>query len=240
MSIGLDAAETDMPSRGDSLAEQVFRQLCSAILAGSFAPEERITIRRLADDWNVSVTPAREAVLRLISDGVLQATDRNAIVVPVRSPPEIQEIFEIRRALEGALGANAAVHMDAEDIAFLEQTQADFMQAIGRQDYKEVLRHNAQFHFRIYRRADLPVHLKIVESLWLRIGPTLRFMYPILQGAPDRRRRHDDIIDAARARDADGLKVTIIADLKTSEKALQRYSEEAAAQKRRFGTVRAR
>jgi DNA-binding GntR family transcriptional regulator len=232
MAIGTSEPEYETPTRGDSLAEQVYRQLCSAILSGSFAPDERITIRRLADDLRVSATPAREAVLRLISDGVLQATERNAIVVPARTEAEIEEIFGIRRSLEGSLAAKAASLLDESDLAFLSNTQEIFLKALDARDYKEVLRYNSQFHFRIYRRADLPVHLRIVEGLWLRIGPTLRYMYPILHADRDRHRRHENIIDRARAHDREGLKAAVLADLDTSEKALHRYLGQAASEPR--------
>jgi len=240
MAIGVSEPNYELPSRGDSLAEQVHRQLCAAILSGSFAPDERITIRRLAEELHVSATPAREAVLRLISDGVLQATERNAIVVPARTEAEIEEIFEIRRNLEGGLAAKAATLMDDSDLNFLTQTQGVFLEALAAQDYKEVLRLNAQFHFRIYRRAGLPVHLKIVEGLWLRIGPTLRYMYPILQADRSRRRRHEDIIERAQAHDADGLRAAILADLDTSEKALHRYLGQSVVEPRRRRVVSVR
>src|SRR5579871_2874893 len=190
MAVRENEASYETPTRGDSLAEQVYRQLRGAVLAGSFAPGERINIRRLADELGVSVTPARDAVLRLVSDDVLQLTERNAIIVPERDEAEIREIFHIRRGLEGNLAATAAARLDDADIDFLVATQQVFLQSIAAQDYREVLRYNSLFHFRIYQRADLPVHLKIVESLWLRIGPTLRFMYPTLQIDRQRQRRH--------------------------------------------------
>jgi GntR family colanic acid and biofilm gene transcriptional regulator len=223
----------EVPARGESLAEQVYRQLCVAILAGSFAPKERISIRRLADELQVSATPAREAVLRLISDGVLQATERNAIIVPSRTVAEIEEIFEIRRDLEGALAAKAASRLDAEDIEFLTQTQAVFLQAIAAQNYEDILKYNSQFHFRIYRSAGLPVYLKIIESLWLRIGPMLRYMYPTLMIDRESHHHHEDIIDCARSHDAQRLKAAIIADLGASEDVLHRHLEQAAAEPRR-------
>jgi DNA-binding GntR family transcriptional regulator len=225
--------ENEAPTRGESLADQVYHKLGAAILSGTFAPNERITIRRLAEEWNMSVTPAREAVLRLISEEILQLTDRNAVVVPTRSESEIQEIFEIRRGIEGSLAAKAAPLLDANDLAFLVRTQEAFLHTLKERDYKEALRCNARFHFRIYRRPSLPLHLKLVEGLWLRIGPTLRNMYPILQGHPDRRRRHDDIIDCVRARDPEGLKAAVIADLDTSEIALYRFIAQVSREARR-------
>jgi GntR family transcriptional regulator, colanic acid and biofilm gene transcriptional regulator len=222
----------DVPARGESLAEQVYRQLCGAVLAGNFAPEERISIRKLAEELRVSATPAREAVLRLISEGVLQVTERNAIIVPPRTVEEIEEIFNIRRGLEGTLAEKAASRLTDADLAVLADTQKVFLEAKKAQDWKSVLRYNAEFHFRIYRSAGLPVHLKIVEGLWLRIGPTLRYMYPILNATEDHG-HHEEIIDCARARDSEELKAAIISDLSTAEIALHMYLKQTAAEARR-------
>lgn len=228
----------EAPIRGDTLAEQVYSQLCTAILSGSFAPEERINVRRLAGQINVSVTPAREAVLRLIADGVLQVTEKNAVMVPVRTEAEIQEIFDIRRFLEGGMAEIAAPLLDDDDIRFLKHTQHQFLNALDLADYRQVLRYNSIFHFHIYRRAMLPLRLKIVESLWLRIGPTLRYMYPMLHKNRTDHRRHEDIIEAAEQRHPVKLKDAVLADIASSQTALNQYVREAAEKPRRRGEAR--
>jgi len=210
--------------RGDTLAEQVYRQLCTEILSGSFAPMERVTVRRLAEEIGVSVTPAREAVLRLVAEGVLQTTDKNAILVPERSEDEIDEIFAIRATLEGDMAAAAAAQLTDADVQFLTQTQQQFLKFLDNADYKHVLSMNAAFHFFIYKKSNLPLHLKITESLWLRIGPTLRHMYPILHKNRSDHRRHEDIIEAIGQRNPNALRQALLADLQSSQVALRQYT----------------
>lgn len=222
---GVDNLRYEQPVRGDTLAEQVYRQLCTAILSGSFAPMERITIRRLADEIGVSATPAREAVLRLVADGVLQTTDKNAIMVPERTEAEIIEIFDIRRALEGHMAEVAATRLGEADIAFLAETQKKFLEHLDDSNYKEVLATNSIFHFFIYTKSNLALHLKLTESLWLRIGPTLRYMYPVLHKNRTDHRRHEEIIESAARRDPAALKNAILADLQSSQVALMQYLE---------------
>lgn len=226
-----DDLKYEQPVRGDTLAEQVYRQLSNAILSGSFAPLERVTIRRLAEGVGVSVTPAREAVLRLVSEGVLQTTDTNAIQVPERTEEEIVEIFNIRRFLEGDMAEVAALRLDDEDVAFLEETQEKFVEALAAADYKEVLRLNSVFHFSIYAKSELPLHLKIAESLWLRIGPTLRYMYPILHKNRVEHRRHEDIIECIVRRDPGGLRKALLNDLDSSQVALSQYIESYGSER---------
>lgn len=210
-------------SRGDTLADQVYKQLTRAVSSGSYAPNERVNIRRLAEEIGASVTPVREAVLRLVADGVLKVTDKNAIIVPERTEAEIDEIFEVRRVLEGDMAKAAAPNFSAAHVKLLAQTQSRFLRALDAGDYKEVLQLNSAFHFSIYELANSPLRLEIVRMLWLRIGPTLRYMYPILHKGRADHRRHEDIIDAASRRDPKGLRDALLADIETGRIALRQY-----------------
>lgn len=216
-------------SRGDTLAEQVFKRLTRAVSSGSYAPNERVNIRRLADEIGASVTPVREAVLRLVADGVLRVTEKNAIIVPERSEAEIDEIFEIRRLLEGEMARAAAPNFSALGIKHLSQLQSQFLRALDAGNYKEVLQLNSDFHFSIYELANSPLRLDIVRMLWLRIGPTLRYMYPILHRGRADHRRHEDIIDAASRRDPQKLRSAVLADIETGRIALRQYIRDHAA-----------
>jgi DNA-binding GntR family transcriptional regulator len=211
--------------RGDLLVDQVHDQLCHAILSGNYAPAERVNIRRLATSMAVSVTPVREALSRLISEGILSTNEKHAVLVPQLQVAEVDEIFHIRRQLEGDLAAAAAPNMQDEDIDFLEQAQAAFLRSLASKNYRDVLKHNAELHFHIYERAGMRLTLKIVENLWLRIGPTLHFMYPILDRDRTGNRRHENIIDQARSRDPAGLRASVLADLQGSQNALHQYLE---------------
>lgn len=210
-------------ARNDSLAEQIHGQLSRMILSGGFAPDDRINLRQLARDFEVSVTPVREAVLRLASNGILQTTGRNAIIIPSRQQDEIREIFQIRKTLEGELAEGAAAILTPEDIDALRKMQADFIIALSDKDYREALRLNANLHFRIYGAAKMPIRLQIVESLWLRIGPTLRNMYPILTQHRADSSPHDQILTCASTGDPGGLRAAVVADLNRSEEALLEY-----------------
>lgn len=233
MAIAAEGMGYEAPTRGDSLAEQVYRQLRNAVLSGAFAPSERISLRRLASEMDVSVTPVRESILRLISDGVLQTSEKNAIFVPELIGPEITEIFQIRRHLEGELASAAAPLLTEQDIEFLETTQEKFLAAMAQENYREVLRMNAKIHFRLYEKPASPIRLRIVEGLWLRIGPTLHHMYPILARDRSDHQSHETIIEFARMRDPEGLKKAIMADLDYSEGALHQYRLQAEAVGRR-------
>jgi DNA-binding GntR family transcriptional regulator len=214
--------------RGGLLVDQVHDQVCHAILSGNYAPAERVNIRRLASGMAVSVTPVREALSRLISDGILCTNEKRAVLVPKLQVAEVDEIFHIRRLLEGDLAKTAAGHMRDEDIEFLAQTQTLFLDALATRNYRDVLKYNSQFHFRIYERAGMYVTFRIVENLWLRIGPTLHFMYPILARDRSGNHSHENIIDKARRHDGAALRAAVLEDLQNSLSALHQYLEHGA------------
>lgn len=234
-----DSLNYEALSRGDTLAEQIHRQLAGRLSAGSFAPKERINLRRLAVEIGASVTPVREAVLRLVADGVLSVTEKNAIIVPERTLDEIGEIFDIRRTLEGEMAMAAAKILTAADVKHLVETQKAFLAALDAGDYQRVLQLNSTFHFSIYQRAQSPLRLEITRMLWLRIGPTLRYMYPLLHKGRADHRRHEDIIEAAAQRDPEALRAAILADLASSQDALRQHIQEQATRVTRVRRQRA-
>lgn len=211
----------DLPIRGQSLADQVYGRLCAALLSGAFAPGERVNIRSVATQMDVSVTPAREAIMRLVSEGALLSSDRNAIVVPELTLAEVGEIFEVRRMIEGNLAHAAAELLTADECRRLASLQTRYLAALGAKDFREALRLNSLFHFLIYGKPDQPIKLKIVEGLWQRIGPTLHYMYPALLVNRGQYRNHEAIVEQAERRSAAGLGEAVLADLASSEAAIR-------------------
>jgi DNA-binding GntR family transcriptional regulator len=80
--------------------------------------------------------------------------------------------------------------------------------------YGEVLRLNKAFHFRLYRRSEMPRLVALIESQWLRIGPSLNDLYPDF--AIHRRgvSNHQWAIRGLRDRDAATVRSAIENDLR--------------------------
>ena len=112
---GLGAAGPTGPAAGGSLREQVYQQLRDEILNGRVSPRERLTEPKLSKAFDVSRTPVREALSRLLSDGLVERTDFGyAVVVP--SLASLRDLYELRITLElrGVARAieNPQVHHD--------------------------------------------------------------------------------------------------------------------------------
>lgn len=114
--------------------------------------------------------------------------------------------------------------LSPRDLRDLQDTQASFVVALERENFREALRLNTDLHFKVYTAANMPVRLKIVEGLWLRIGPTLHNMYPILGTHPrDDDNPHDKMLSAMAEHSPQKLREAVIADLDRSETALLEY-----------------
>lgn len=173
MPVTLPAAER---TAGATLHEQVYQSLRGAIMCGRFVPGRALTIRGVAAMLGTSLMPVREAVQRLAAEGALEILPNRAIRVPVMTRARVNEILKLRLMLEGLAVEEASRRITSDAIAHLEALNATMnadMQT--RDESRRLFQANKEFHFTIYRAADMPVLLGIIENLWLQIGPFLHF-----------------------------------------------------------------
>ena len=100
MSVTMSADGSTEPSgEGRSLRDVVYHRLRDDILNGRVSPRERLTEPKLGKTFEVSRTPVREALSRLLSDGLVERTDFGyAVVVP--SLEDLRNLYELRITLE--------------------------------------------------------------------------------------------------------------------------------------------
>ena len=219
-------------SRGETLTDQAEQVLRQALMSGVFVPGRTITIRALSAMLNVSVTPAKEAMVRLIADRVLEWGPRRSALVPVLTLKSVNEIYTIRLALEAAAACAALKHLEEKEIAALRKIQDELARAFEQHDYKNVLARNRDFHFTIYRKSALPIMLGMIEGLWLRLGPSLNLLYSSWSKKDWAHREgtgyHPEIIAAIQQRNEDAMRKHIVADLTTGRDRLEHALLEAS------------
>ena len=154
--------------------EVVYRKLRDLILFGEIAPGQAVTIQGLVERLDAGMTPVREAIRRLTSEGALNFQGNRRIIVPVLSDKNMTELYFLRQTLEPRLTFLAAERAGKEDIARLTRIDSDLDRAIKTGDINQYLRKNYQFHSELYRLADAPILEAVADSLWLRYGPSLR------------------------------------------------------------------
>jgi DNA-binding GntR family transcriptional regulator len=186
---------TEVPgyiSKTDLVAARI-REL---VITGELAAGEQLRQRDLAQRFHVSQTPVREAMRRLESEGLLVCDTHRGFTVVAPDDGRIEENFQIRAALESLGASLAALKIDAEGLARLQDLN-DQMRALADDDrsYAEL---NREFHFTVYEYAHSPLLLSLMRLLWASShrGPK------VLRTHAESVRQHDEILQALADGDA--------------------------------------
>lgn len=175
--------------------QHVYEQLRTRILFGDLAPGQPVTIQGLIEDLGAGMTPVREAIRRLTSDGALSMMGNRRVIVPVLTPECIEQLDFMRQSLEPQLARLATAHIN-EPVLYALRTEDDALnEAISRGDISGYLTRNYRFHKTLYEAARAPILSATVDRLWLRFAPSLRVVcgrYGTLN-LPD---KHADILSA--------------------------------------------
>ncbi|MDO5528849.1 MAG: GntR family transcriptional regulator, partial [Paracoccus sp. (in: a-proteobacteria)] len=157
--------------------ERLYRALRARILVGEFAPGQALTLRGVAADFRVSMTPAREAVRRLVAEGALSLSASGRLSTPALSDERIEELAALRALIEPELASRALPRAHFALIDRLAAINGGIADAVERYDAVSYIRSNLDFHRTLYLRAQAPAMLAILETVWLQLGPTMRALY---------------------------------------------------------------
>ncbi|MDP4031878.1 MAG: GntR family transcriptional regulator, partial [Pseudorhodobacter sp.] len=87
--------------------ERLYRSLRTQVMHGELPPGQALTLRGLGKSFGVSMTPAREAVRRLVAEGALSLSSSGRVATPELSSERIEELASIRALLEPELASRA-------------------------------------------------------------------------------------------------------------------------------------
>jgi DNA-binding GntR family transcriptional regulator len=138
------------------LADHVYDVLRGRILAGSLVPGDRLSVPLLAAELEVSRSPVREAVQRLVVEGLAdEELHRGARVAGVDAAG-LADVFVVRAVLEGLAAALAATSDTTELVARLSTAIADHTAAIRADDEQAIIAADQAFHRVVLEAAGNP------------------------------------------------------------------------------------
>ncbi len=132
------------------LREAVCESLRNAIKSGVLAPGERLMEVQLADELGISRTPIREAIRKLEQEGYVIMLPRRGTYVSSVSVHDVQEIFEIRSALESLSIGLAARRIESDELDQLQQLLALTEKYIKLGDIDNIVKTDIEFHGLLY------------------------------------------------------------------------------------------
>ncbi|MFJ5956968.1 GntR family transcriptional regulator [Paenarthrobacter sp. NPDC092416] len=108
------------PQPRNTGAHLVYSELKRRILSLELRPGQRIYEPAMATELQVSRTPLREAIRRLISESLLEQQPTGGVLVPVLDEKVISELYDVRAALESLMAREACANATAQDIEKLQ------------------------------------------------------------------------------------------------------------------------
>jgi DNA-binding GntR family transcriptional regulator len=156
------------PNRKATLADQVYEALHDAVIQGRLGPDARLNQTELATRLDVSERTVREALARLVSEGLVRREPYREFRVVRLSAEEIEEILHMRALLEGWAMELAASEISQDELDRMRELLLQ-MEANARPDSTQTLQGiNRRFHWiaiNASRKKYLPQMLTHVWNL---------------------------------------------------------------------------
>ncbi|RRH73943.1 GntR family transcriptional regulator [Falsigemmobacter faecalis] len=195
-----------------SAHDRLYRVLRTRVMHGELPPGQALTLRGLAKEFEMSVTPVREALQRLVAEGALTLSSSGRVSTPELTNERIEELAAIRAMLEPELAARALPRAHFALIDRLSAINDLIAQAVLMKDPIAYIRANLEFHRTLYLRAQAPAMLAMTETVWLQLGPTMSALYGrVRRNEPPQ--HHRTILAALRAGDEPGLRLAVRTDV---------------------------
>ena len=195
-----------------SARDRVYAELRRRLMAGAFLPGERLREEHIASELDVSRTPVRAAIERLVADGLVRHEERRGAVVVGWADRDIDEAFELRMLLEPYAARTAAQRATPEQIAQLEALNQKMLDAVLSDDddrTAQVQHYNNLFHHALLDAAQSARVRAMVENLLdmpIIIGSFYFYTRDDMLRSVE---HHRQIITALRARDAACAEVAV-------------------------------
>ncbi|RLP25857.1 GntR family transcriptional regulator [Mesorhizobium sp. YM1C-6-2] len=192
--------------------ERVYAELRQGLMNGDFIPGQRLVVRKIAERFETSAMPVREALRRLVSEEALFDHSNRGVIVPEASVDVISDIVRVRCLIEGSATEWAAATITLPELEAIDELNERMKACTTVDGSEKYLAFNRQFHFQIYRAARSVATQQIIERLWLRAGPWLNIMRgeATLGLGLD---YHAEILAALRAGDGVKARRALVADI---------------------------
>lgn len=192
-----------------SLTEKVYRQIKELIIYGHVQPGESLNVNEIAQRFQVSKTPVREAFNALKHEGLVEILPYKGCLVSRMNLKDLQELFDLRALLEGAAAEMAALHATDKKLARLEALVCTDLNDTEEKDPIFFMKLNFDFHVAVAEAGNNDQLRKILVNI---MDPLQRVLYLDLNigSTHSMINEHRQLVDLIRKRDAAGAKALMI------------------------------
>ncbi|MFH1153197.1 MAG: GntR family transcriptional regulator [Pseudomonadota bacterium] len=182
--------------KSETKADQIHDRIKQSILKGDIAPGEKLVISQLAERFNTSIIPVREALGRLEAEELITVVPHTGAYARQINLNALREMYPLRGILEGYAVRLAAERLTEEDFASLRRAIQQMDDAITAKDFVLMGELNTGFHMMIYRASGNQTLIRLIEDfLQKTFLARLVFRFKPFR-ARESNREHRRIVDA--------------------------------------------
>jgi DNA-binding GntR family transcriptional regulator len=184
-------------------SDRVRRQIADQIISGILRPGEELDEKKLAESFDVSRTPVREALRQLAAANLVEWRPHQSAVVAKITPSKMVEMFEVMAELEGFCGRLAArrmTHLEHKMLIAIHKKFRPFVDARDREGYHDL---NKSFHEAIYAGSHNGYLCEQAIALYGRLAPYRAYQLKRPDALRAASEEHKAIVDAIVAGDGD-------------------------------------
>jgi DNA-binding GntR family transcriptional regulator len=204
-----------------SVADQTYQYLRAAILNGEIPQGARVIEAQIAKALDISRAPVREAVNRLLQEGLLETRTHHGPSVIRMTPEKIRWLYDLRAAIEALAIGDVVRQGDKVDITPLRAAVAQMKRFAAKKDLAHLVQTELDFHRSLCQLAGNPYIIQVSNIIdgQVRMALTIdNANYPNLKDVAD---EHEPIIAAIEAGDADSASAHMTAHILSSLKAIE-------------------
>lgn len=198
MTLSSRDSEIDLFAEGnapENKSQRVYRMLREAIISGDYSPGFRLVLSRLAEEYDVSTVPVREAVRQLEAQGLVSHERNVGFTVTGVNAKDYADAMETLAFLEGAATRLAVPFIDSNDLAEAQDLNEQMRAMRDRPNPGRFTDLNGRFHMLLCRPCPNRHLFDLVQREWGNLSRIRRSTFTYV---PDRARtsveEHDDLI----------------------------------------------
>lgn len=216
----------------ETAVDALVRALSARIVEGALGPGTRLDEQGLAERFQVSRTPVREALAQLAAMGLVERRPHRGVIVAALSMDRLEHLFELMTELEGVCARLAALRMTTAERARLAADHGAARTAARAEDVDTYAEANRLFHLAIYEGAHNPALVETTRDVRNRLAPFRRAQFHV-HGRPSASwSEHDVVVQAILGQDAEAAGAAMRRHIEQVKEAYRAFADQG------FGPLR--
>jgi DNA-binding GntR family transcriptional regulator len=188
-----------------SLTSAVADKLRDKIVRGELKEGEQLRQDAIANEFQVSRIPVREALRQLEAEGLITIILHRGAVVSSLSPTDILEVFQMRALLEAEVLRASIPNLSEDHLRAAEEILRRYDEALWTEgDVGSWGRLNTEFHSALYAGAERPQFMSVIRTLNYKGERYIRLQLYLTREVERAKQEHRMLLDLCRARNVDG------------------------------------